>query len=136
MINHPINFDAISNTCDPILPSCVKKILLPPNKKVSNYSVTYTLTNWQTNIELKAMPMMHPTDGNYYPDMPCSYELKIYPDSVVRYGGIATIDHYNYVNFVITPFLYNATNGLLSFINQVSINIELTDDEISNNIPT
>ncbi len=136
MINHPINFDAISNTCDPILPSCVKKILLPPNKKVSNYSVTYTLTNWQTNIELKAMPMMHPTDGNYYPDMPCSYELKIYPDSVVRYGGIATIDHYNYVNFVITPFLYNATNGLLSFINQISINIELTDDEISNNIPT
>ena len=136
LINHPIHFDAISNTCDPILPSCVKKILLPPNKKVSNYSVTYTLTNWQTNIELKAMPMMHPTDGNYYPDMPCSYELKIYPDSVVRYGGIATIDHYNYVNFVITPFLYNATNGLLSFINQVSINIELTDDEISNNIPT
>ena len=65
MIDHPTGFDAICNTCDPILPSCVKNILLPPNKKVSNYTVTYTTTSWQNNINLEAMPIGQPTDSNY-----------------------------------------------------------------------
>lgn len=136
MIGYPTSFDVTNNTCEPILPSCVKNILLPPNKRVSNYSVTYTATNWQTNIDLEAMPMMHPTDGGDYVDVPCSYDLKVYPDSIVKYGGITTIDHYDYISFVITPFVYDATIGLLSFVNQVNITLELVDDTENYNIPT
>ena len=136
MIGYPTSFDVTNNTCEPILPSCVKNILLPPNKRVSNYSVTYTATNWQTNIDLEAMPMMHPTDGGDYADVPCSYDLKVYPDSIVKYGGITTIDHYDYISFVITPFVYDATIGLLSFVNQVNITLELVDDTENYNIPT
>lgn len=136
MIGYPTSFDVTNNTCEPILPSCVKNILLPPNKRVSNYSVTYTATNWQTNIDLEAMPMMHPTDGGDYADVPCSYDLKVYPDSIVKYGGITTIDHYDYISFVITPFVYDATIGLLSFINQVNITLELVNDTENYNIPT
>lgn len=136
MIGYPTSFDVTNNTCEPILPSCVKNILLPPNKKVSNYSVTYTATNWQTNIDLEAMPMMHPTDGGDYVDVPCSYDLKVYPDSIVRYGRVCTIDNYRYASFVITPFVYDATIGLLSFVNQVNITLELTDATESYNAPT
>ena len=136
MIGYPTSFDVTNNTCEPILPSCVKNILLPPNKRVSNYSVTYTATNWQTNIDLEAMPMMHPTDGGDYVDVPCSYDLKVYPYSIVKYGGITTIDHYDYISFVITPFVYDATIGLLSFVNQVNITLELVDDTENYNIPT
>lgn len=135
VINHPTSFDVINNTCDPMLPSCVKNILLPPNKRVSNYSVTYNAINWQTNIDLEAMPMMHPTDGGNYSDAPCSYDLRVYPDSIVRYGGLKTIDRYDYVSFVITPFVYDATNRTLSFVNQVNITIELVDSETNNGIP-
>lgn len=135
VINHPTSFDVINNTCDPMLPSCVKNILLPPNKRVSNYSVTYNAINWQTNIDLEAMPMMHPTDGGNYSDAPCSYNLRVYPDSIVRYGGLKTIDRYDYVSFVITPFVYDATNRTLSFVNQVNITIELVDSETNNGIP-
>lgn len=135
MIGYPTSFDVTNNTCEPILPSCVKNILLPPNKKVSNYSVTYTATNWQTNIDLEAMPMMHPTDGGDYVDVPCSYDLKVYPDSIVRYGGVTTIDHYDYISFVITPFVYDATIGSLSFVIQVNIILELTDVTESYNAP-
>ena len=134
MIDYPASFNAICNTCDPILPSCVKNILLPPNKKVSNYTVTYTTTNWQHNIVLEAMPMDYPTDGGDYPNIPCTYDLKVYPDSIVRYGGLSTIDHYQYVSFVITPFVYDATNGSLSFVSQVNISIELADNNVTNAI--
>ena len=135
VINHPTSFDVVNNTCDPMLPSCVKNILLPPNKRVSNYSVTYNAINWQTNIELEAMPMMHPTDGGNYSDTPCFYDLRVYPDSIVRYGGLTTIDRYDYVSFVITPFVYDATNRTLSFVNQVNITIELAENETNNGIP-
>ena len=113
IIDAPISFDITSLTCDPILPSCVKNILLPPNKKVSNYTVTYTTTSWQNNIDLKAMPMAHPTDGGDYINEHCEYDLKVYPDSIVRYGGMSIVDHYQYVSFVITPFMYDATNDSL-----------------------
>lgn len=136
VINHPTGFDIVNNTCDPMLPSCVKNILLPPNKKVSNYSVTYTATNWQTNIDLEAMPVMHPTDGSDYSDVPCSYDLRVYPDSIVKYGRVCTIDNYRYASFVITPFVYNATIGALSFINQVNITLELADITENYNFPT
>lgn len=136
VINHPTGFDIVNNTCDPMLPSCVKNILLPPNKKVSNYSVTYTATNWQTNIDLEAMPIMYPTDGSDYSDVPCSYDLRVYPDSIVKYGRVCTIDNYRYASFVITPFVYNATIGALSFINQVNITLELADITENYNFPT
>lgn len=131
MIDHPTGFDAICNTCDPILPSCVKNILLPPNKKVSNYTVTYTTTSWQNNINLEAMPIGQPTDSNYS-DAPCTYELRVYPDSIVRYGGLSWIDNYQYVSFRITPFVYDAINKSLSFVSQINITIELTNDNMGN----
>ena len=134
MIDYPASFNAICNTCDPILPSCVKNILLPPNKKVSNYTVTYTTTNWLNNINLEAMQMAYPTDGGNYIDEPCTYSLKIYPDSIVRYGGISVVDYYQYASFIITPFVYDATTGSLSFVSQVNISIELTDDNVTNTI--
>ena len=130
MIDYPASFDAICNTCDPILPSCVKNILLPPNKKVSNYIVTYTTISWQNNINLEAMQVAYPTDGSNYIDEPCTYSLKVYPDSIVRYGGISIVDYYQYVSFIITPFVYNATSGSLSFVNQVNITLELADNNV------
>ena len=134
MIDYPASFDAICNTCDPILPSCVKNILLPPNKKVSDYVVTYTTTSWQNDIVLEAMPMMFPTDGNEIPNIPCAYDLKVYPDSIVRYGGLSTIDGYQYVSFIVTPFVYDATNSSLSFVTQVNITFELADKNVLNGI--
>lgn len=134
MIDYPTSFDAVCNTCDPILPSCVKNILLPPNKKVSNYTVTYTTTSWQNNINLEAMPMMFPTSSNGGSNISCAYDLKVYPDSIVRYGGLSTIDRYPYVSFIITPFVYDATNGSLSIVSQVNINIELVNDNITDGI--
>lgn len=134
IIDAPISFDITSLTCDPILPSCVKNILLPPNKKVSNYTVTYTTTSWQNNIDLKAMPMAHPTDGGDYINEHCEYDLKVYPDSIVRYGGMSIVDHYQYVSFVITPFMYDATNDSLSFVSQVSITLELAEKDVTNGI--
>ena len=136
MIDYPAGFNAIGNACNPILPSCVKNILLPPNKKVSNYIVTYTTTSWQNDIVLEAVPMEHPTDGGNYVDSPCIYDLKVYPDSIVRNAGSCTIDHYQYISFLITPFIYNAMNGSLSIVNTVNISIELVDDVISNVMPT
>ncbi len=132
IIDYPASFDAICNTCDPILPSCVKNILLPPNKKVSNYTVTYTTTGWLNNIVLETMPVECPTDGGNYPNIPCAYDLKVYPDSIVRYGGLSTIDRYLYVSFIITPFVYDATNCSLSFVPQVNISIELVDNNVTN----
>lgn len=136
IINHPSDFEVTSNTCNPILPSCVKNILLPPNKKVNNVIVDYTKMDWQSNIILKSMPMMHPTDGKYYSDEPCYYTLKTYPDSIVRYSGISTVDNYRYASFVITPFIYNATNGTLAFVSQVNITLELVDTIIKYKVPT
>lgn len=130
MIDYPTSFNAICNTCDPILPSCVKNILLPPNKKVNNFTVTYTTSNWQRDIILEAMPVECPTDGGDYPNIPCTYDLKVYPDSIVRYGGLSTIDRYPYISFIITPFVYDATNGSLSFVSQVNITLELVDNNV------
>lgn len=134
MIDYPASFNAICNTCDPILPSCVKNILLPPNKKVNNFTVTYTTSNWQSDIILEAMPVECPTDGGDYPNIPCIYDLKVYPDSIVRYGGLSTIDRYQYVSFVITPFVYDPTDGSLSFVSQVNITLELVDNNVTKGI--
>lgn len=134
MIDYPASFNAICNICDPILPSCVKNILLPPNKKVNNFTLTYTTSNWQSDIILEAMPVECPTDGGDCPNIPCTYDLKVYPDSIVRYGGLSTIDRYQYVSFVITPFIYDAITGSLSFVSQVNISIELADNNVTNAI--
>ena len=134
MIDYPTSFNAICNTCDPILPSCVKNILLPPNKKVNNFTVTYTTSNWQSDIILEAMPVECPTDGGDYPNVPCTYDLKVYPDSIVRYGGLSAIDRYPYISFIITPFVYDATNGSLSFVSQVNITLELVDNNVTKGI--
>ena len=133
-INAPTEFLSASKICTPILPSCIKRILLPPNKKVSSYTVTYNTENWQNNILLKAMPVSYPTDGKIYPNVSCSYDLKVYPDSIVRYGGVSTIDHYRCVGFVITPFVYNATNGSLSLVTQVNISLDLVDDVANHSV--
>ena len=130
-ITAPIEFLSASKICTPILPSCIKRILLPPNKKVSSYTVTYNIENWQNNILLKAMPVSYPTDGKIYPNVSCSYDLKVYPDSIVRYGGVSTIDHYRCIGFVITPFVYNATNGSLSLVTQINISLSLVDDIVN-----
>lgn len=130
-ITAPIEFLSASKICTPILPSCIKRILLPPNKKVSSYTVTYNTEHWQNNILLKAMPVSYPTDGKIYPNVSCSYDLKVYPDSIVRYGGVSTIDHYRCVGFVITPFVYNATNGSLSLVTQINISLSLVDDIVN-----
>ena len=134
IIDAPISFDITSLTCDPILPSCVKNILLPPNKKVNSYTVTYTAIGWRNNIDLKVMPMAHPADGGDYINEPCEYDLKVYPDSIVRYGGMSVVDNYQYVSFVVTPFVYDATNGSLSFVSQVSITLELVEKDVTNGI--
>ena len=133
-INAPIEFLSASKICTPILPSCIKRILLPPNKKVSSYTVTYNTENWQNNILLKAMPVSYPTDGKIYPNVSCSYDLKVYPDSIVRYGGVSTIDHYRCVGFVITPFVYDATNGSLSLVTQINISLDLVDDVANHSV--
>ena len=133
-ITAPMEFLSASKICTPILPSCIKRILLPPNKKVSSYTVTYNTEHWQNNILLKAMPVSYPTDGKIYPNVSCSYDLKVYPDSIVRYGGVSTIDHYRCVGFVITPFVYDATNGSLSLVTQINISLDLVDDVANHSV--
>lgn len=134
-ITAPIDFINTEKTFDPILPSCVKRVLLPPNKRVSSFTITYSQHNWLNNIVLKGTPMSYPTDGNHYPHVHYAYALKTYPDSIVRYKGLSTIDHYPFASFIITPFVYDATSGALSFVNQINISLELEDDTIKRIAP-
>lgn len=136
IIDCPSSFNVICNTCEPILPSCVKNILLPPNKKIINFTFTYSASNWQSNVVLETMPAASPTDENNDSVIPCSYDIKVYPDSIVRYGGQNTLDRYQYVSFIITPFVYDADNRILSFVSQVNITIELEDSLMVDGNPT
>ncbi|MGM9837881.1 MAG: C25 family cysteine peptidase [Paludibacteraceae bacterium] len=122
IINYPTGFEIMNEPCTPIMPTCVKNILLPEGAVVKGYSVQTSIQSWKTNITLASMSYPVPTTDNSSVVNDCQYEVeKIYPDSVVKLVNISEIDGYQYVTFFITPFRYNAKQKQLDFVSKIDI---------------
>ena len=131
IINCPSDFEVQSKPCTPVMPICLKNILLPDGAILKGYSVSQNIQMWKYGITLASMPYAVPTmedDANVV-DNNCQYDTQtIYPDSIAKLVNICTIDGYQYATFAISPFLYIPEAKQLGIVRRViiTLNIEQT----------
>ena len=136
-INYPVDFEIRSEPCTPMIPMCVKNILLPEGAIIKRYDVRTSVQVWKNNITLASMPYPVPTtDNTNVVNNNCQYDVdSVYPDSVARLVNISEIDGYQYATFFITPFVYNAKQKRLDFVTEIEIvlNVEQQLSAFGNN---
>lgn len=128
IINYPSDFEVRSEPCTPIMPICLKNILLPDGAVLKGYCVSQNIQTWKSNITLASMPYAVPTTEDYATvvDNTCQYNIDIqYPDSIAKLVNICTIDGYQYATFAIFPFIYLPKEKQLSIVRRISITLNV-----------
>lgn len=128
IINYPSDFEVRSEPCTPIMPICLKNILLPDGAVLKGYCVSQNIQTWKSNITLASMPHAVPTTEDYASvvDNNCQYDIETqYPDSIAKLVNICTIDGYQYATFAISPFIYLPKEKRLSIVRRVSITLNV-----------
>lgn len=111
----------------PCIPLLCKSIALTNSNTVKDFSVTFSKRLIRENAILDNPAKAYPTSIplNDIKRVHTSYEHKIYPDTNCFLANNYNIGGINVVNFMVSPFVYDATNGNLYFIDSLSIDIEL-----------
>lgn len=129
IINYSSDFEVRSEPCTPIMPICLRNILLPDGAVLKGYSINTSIQVWKNNITLASMPYDIPvTETEVVNNNDCQYNIEVtYPDSVAKLVNICTIDGYQYATFSISPFIYVPKEKRLNIVRRIDItlNVEL-----------
>mgnify|MGYP002623969652 CR=1 FL=1 len=102
----------------PNLPYYPCRVLIPANLDSISYSLSFAPQRIYTNISMAANPMSVPTDGSVKYDIVAatsSINVPVFNEGVVNRGGC------KYLYLKVTPFVFDANKGTLSFVSQVKI---------------
>lgn len=112
---------------DPWIPTLGKNIALSANETVKNTTYTLSKRLIRSGVDLKNAPMAIPTNVN--PDdivpPPGGYDSKIYPASNCTLSKCYKIGGTNVASFLVTPYVFDAENRNLYFVDSLQVNMEI-----------
>ncbi len=111
----------------PDIPIIGRRIALPTNAIVNNYSVSISKRLIRKNINLSSVISPSPAMAldQRKPILSEKYTQKIYPDSNCVFSKSYNIGEFNIASFLISPFIFDATKQELYFIDSIKIDIDL-----------
>ncbi len=117
-----------SDTTQPGLPEVILSVLIPSDMEYVSDNVRYASTVISRNCK-----MAHNTpdattnelDSMLYVETPSVYTEAIYPANNVEYVGTEIMDGHKILNFIVTPFRYVNSAGILSILTRIDIDVTL-----------
>lgn len=119
-----------SEPTKPCIPFLCKSFALNGNEKVAGYDVIFSKRVIKEGVDLKNSPEEITTDQKPTPEITKynGYETKIYPDSNCVLLQCKRMNNFNMVSFLVSPFVFDADENKLYFIDSMQINIETEFD--------
>ena len=115
-----------SEPTKPCIPFLCKSFAMNGNEKVVGYDVTISKRLIREMVNLKNSPEEISSDQKLTPGLTKynGYETKIYPDSNCVLLQCKRMNNFNMVSFLVSPFVFDADENKLYFIDSMQINIE------------
>ena len=116
------------NVNEPGLPLISVNVLVRDNQSYKGLEVNSATTTINENVDVAPNPIVVPTDycsDNLPIREPPQYEKKTYPMSCACYVGTSVMDGYTILNFLVSPFEYDAEEKSLYFHEEITLGILL-----------
>ena len=128
---------SVEDTLQPALPYKTFRILIPRDHFISDFSITNTVIKKgiENNVTIAPCPKGYiggaKIDTNFvFP----KYLQIIYPEDLVSYDYVGHFKGYSMARFIISPFIFDAENNILSFVNEITIIINTKENEKPENL--
>lgn len=116
-----------SDTSQPGLPLVPVNIRVPLGTNLNSVTESISKKVLLTNVDVAANPVSFPTNAvieTGVQGVP-AYVEKTYPAKSVEYVATSTMDGYTVLRFLVCPFIYDAAERNLYFIDKFSLNLDL-----------
>lgn len=118
---YPSTYLEINQPCIPILS---QKIAIPSNGIIKSFTVEFNKRLIKKNVNLANSPIQVPTSSTSTFQNNFGYDPKIYPDSNCIRTKSIFIGGIEVTNFLVSPFIYDATSHNLYFIDSMELKFE------------
>ncbi len=118
----------LEDTSLPALPYKIVNILLPNETELENFTFSTNQTVYRENIILGKNPEVVPIsmlDEVKGTNESKTYSNAVYPKKNMVYTNTNNFRGYSYASFIVTPFVFNASQSTLSFINEIQITVSV-----------
>ena len=135
--SNTVSFVLGEDSLAPALPYFPVYVLINQELEYDYMSVTNSDSIVFSNVDLAANPPIISTKFNA-PKATLranNYNGQIYPSNNIEYSGTQVIAGYKVLSFLVTPYIYDATNKQLRFIKTFDINIHFVTPTSPNIIP-
>lgn len=125
-----VYYDENSNT--PGLPWIPYNIMIEKSETISGFEISTDKGIISRNLIVAPNPEVHPTNliANQVLNVSPNYMDNIYPKENVRFIESTDFEKYTNIRVLVCPFIYNATDTTLSFINSIDLSIN-TQNKVS-----
>lgn len=109
---------------EPMLPMVAADFAVPGNCEYVSSSINVTKRLVMTNVKLAQSPLPVPTSSitKVSDSAPPNYSLKTYPESNCKFICMGRWNQASIVHFLTCPYIYDALNRNLYFIDNIEIN--------------
>ena len=114
----------------PGLPLLSYSVAIDGNAMYLSSNPRYTKRLVKSNVTIAQSPIPIPTNSSSLsiPLLPCSYPLAVYPSSNCQYAIASEWENVKILHFQICPFVYDAIEKNLYFIDRIDLDITIGDD--------
>ena len=111
----------------PAIPFFPVRVKLPMGYTYSHVTYTSQRKVFANNVVLSNNPVYISTNHaeNSFPTRMSNYTRGIYPESNIKFSGISDFGSYMVADFLVSPWFYDSTTGLLELMTTMTLNISL-----------
>lgn len=121
----------LPDTTAPAIPYIPVSVKIKNSNVYAGFSYTQTNSRFANGVSLMNVPKCVPTSSiqNETLNSNKPYLKKSYPENNVIFTGINNYGFYSILNFLISPWIYNAQEGALDLITSLNLCIKLMDNQ-------
>ncbi len=118
---------------NPSIPFIIRRIKLAVGETYSNLAVSFSKRLIKKDIRLQTPYFPQPTNamGAKPNRAKANYKSVMYPDSILYLGGTQKIGNTNLLSLRISPYVYDALNNNLYFIDSVKVSLDIEPGKMS-----
>ena len=110
----------------PVIPLINKNYLLKSNQEYVNTTVTYKSKMVRAGVTMATCSDVVPTNSTepVAAPSPVSIHTALFPETVWEMRGITKLNECDMLQYVLSPYVYDARTKVLTFITEITLNIE------------
>ena len=118
---------------EPAIPYIPISIKVSIEKRYISHKYTFSRRQFADDIDLTNNPICVPTIFQHQLTYGATEEFdkRIYPDDNIIYTGTSNYDNYAILNFLISPWIYDAQKKQLEIMTSIDLKIELSSTDTS-----